>query len=202
MEVLAKEIFEDLCDSLAGECTDFSQLPKQMQENLVKFTAEVISSPRKYGHAENGVIAFVSTMSDNLKRLPLNGVNSKCLSITTENMWPDTLNEVFSRIGANKIWEKLGQQAGLQAFFQSGEPQKATSEARSFLTTFMDLRNKIAHPSGAFAWPSIETSLKHVDYCETVARAIADLCAVWAVTLPTKTPPAQQPSEAILATEV
>src|SRR5947207_6445581 len=97
LENFVKETFEDLCDGLVSECGDFTHLPKPMQENLVRFTAEVIASPRKFGHAENGVIAFVNTLADNLNRRPLNGVNSKCLSITTENMWPDTLNEMFVR---------------------------------------------------------------------------------------------------------
>jgi hypothetical protein len=40
-ENLVREIFEDLCDALAGECAEFSHLPKQMQANLVKYMADV-----------------------------------------------------------------------------------------------------------------------------------------------------------------
>ena len=106
-ENFVREMFEDLSDTLAGQCGLFSHLPRQMQDNLTKYTAEVIANPRKYGHAANGVIAFVTTMADNLNGRPLAGVNSKCLSITSENMWPDTLSEIFGRIGANKVWERL-----------------------------------------------------------------------------------------------
>jgi hypothetical protein len=187
-ENFVREVFEDLCDQLAGECAEFSHLPKQMQENLIKYTADVIASPRKYGHADNGVVAFVSTLADNLNGRPLNGVNSKCLSITLENMWPDTVGEIFGRIGANKVWERLGQQAVLQIFFQVDKPDRATSEARKFLTRFMELRNQIAHPSGALAWPSLEQTVRHVDFCETTARALADICAVWSTTLGIRPP--------------
>ena len=134
----------------ASQFKEFSHLPKKMQENLVCFTAEVIANPRKYGHAENGVVVFVKTLSDNLTGGTLSGVNSKCLSITTENMWPDTINEIFSRIGANKVWERIGQQACIQVLFQIDQPEKATREAKKMLTDLMELRNRIAHPSGGY----------------------------------------------------
>jgi hypothetical protein len=197
-ENFVREVFEDLCDTLAGECAEFSHLPRQMQENLVRYTADVIASPRKYGHAENGVVAFVSTLADNLTGRPLNGVNSKCLSITSENMWPDTLSEIFGRIGANRVLERLGQQAGLQVFFQVDQPEKVTSETRKFLQRFMELRNQIAHPSGALAWPSMDQTVRHVDFCEATARALADICAVWATTLGNRAP---SPGSAILEDE-
>ena len=186
-ENYVRELFEDLSDTIADQCGQFSHLPKQMRTNLLKFTADVVGNPRKYGHGENGVIAFVSTMADNLKGQPLLGVNSKCLSITTENMWPDTLAEIFSRIGANNVWDRIGQQASVQTFFQVDQPEKATKDARMFLTKFMELRNQIAHPSGALAWPSMESTKQHISYCDVVGSALADVCAVWATTLGTRT---------------
>lgn len=32
----------------------YDNLPKPMKENLIKYTAEVISNPRKCGHADKG----------------------------------------------------------------------------------------------------------------------------------------------------
>jgi hypothetical protein len=200
LENFVREIFEDLCDSITADMSEFSHLPRQMQENLVKYTADVIASPRKYGHAENGVIAFVSTLSDNLNGKPLHAVNSKCLSITLENMWPETLAEIFSRIGANKVWERLGQQASVQGFFQTDQAEKATRESRKFLTAFMELRNQIAHPSGALSWPSVEQTRKHIEFCETTARALADICAVWSTTLGTRVMPITDSSSTVATT--
>lgn len=194
-ENFVRELFEDLSDNIAGQCRLFKHLPRQMQENLTKFTAEVIANPRKYGHGENGVIAFISTMADNLNGHPLTGVNSKCLSITTENMWPDTLAEVFARIGGKNVWERLGQQASLQRFFQLDQPDRATSEARKFLTEFMTLRNQIAHPSSAIVWPGVEHTLRYIEYCDVIARALDDICAVWASTLGTRIELAQGAQE-------
>lgn len=191
-ENFIREVFEDLCDSLSGQFSDFSHLPKQMRENLVKFTAEVVGNPRKYGHAENGVIAFVKTLSDNLSGSPLIGVNSKCLSITTENMWPDTVNEIFCRIGGSGVWDRVGQQASIQRFFQVDQPQKATVEAKRILKELMELRNKIAHPAVGITWPSTEQATYFLDYCETVATALAEISDLWCTTLGTRQNQAQQ----------
>jgi RiboL-PSP-HEPN len=185
-ENYVREVFEDLADTVAENCGKFTHLPKQMQENLIKLTAEVIANPRKYGHAENGVKTFVSRLADNLSGEPLTGVNSKCLSITSENMWPDTLSEIFGRIGAAKVWERVGQQARVQRFFQVDQPEKATSEARKLLIRFMELRNQIAHPSGALEWPRIDETLRYLDYCDVVGQSLSDICTVWATTLGSK----------------
>jgi hypothetical protein len=58
-ESMTRTLFEDLCQRLVGKAGHFARLPKKMRENLPIFTAKVISEPRKYGHAENGVRAFV-----------------------------------------------------------------------------------------------------------------------------------------------
>lgn len=71
-------------------------------------------------------------------------------------------------------------------FFQSEDPSKVSSEARSCLTAFMELRNKIAHPSGTLTWPSIEQMEKYIEFCEILARALTDVGGVYAVTLPTR----------------
>jgi hypothetical protein len=182
-ENYVREIFKDLADTVASNCQTFAHLPKPMQENLIKLTAEVIASPRKYGHAENGVKTFVHVLAQNLRGEPLTLINSQCLSITSENMWPDTLSEIFGRIGAPKIWERVGQQAQVQMFFQVDQPDKATSEARKLLTKFMELRNQIAHPSGELEWPRIEETLRYLNYCDVVAQSLSDICTVFAGTL-------------------
>jgi hypothetical protein len=196
-EYFVRQLFEDLCDSLALELQDFKKLPSPMKENLVRFTAEVISNPRKYGHAEQGVKGFIKTLSDNLSDQPLNSVNSMCLSITNENMWPDTVSELFGRIGGTKIWEKLGSQARIQLFFGVDQQEKATKEAKSSLRELMELRNKIAHPSGAITWPSMAECKKFLKYCRELGHAMTEICDVWSKTLGTRdnTPPISNDSD-------
>lgn len=182
-ENFVRQIFEDLADTVASEHEGFSHLPKQMRENLIIYTAEVMQNARKYGHAENGVAAFVKVLSENLSGSLSNGVNSKCLSITQENMRPDILNDLFGRIGATKLWERLGQQAPVQRHFEEDNAERASKEARTKLNDFMELRNKIAHPPGEMIWPGIDEAQGYIDFCEVLSSAIDGICQVWATTL-------------------
>jgi len=156
-----------------------------MQQNLVLLTAEVMANPRKYGHAENGVKHFVNILAENLKaQNPIAEVNSKCLSITNENMWPDTLNELFARIGAKDLWRRIGEQAGIMAFFETGESQKAESMARGLLKDFMETRNMIAHPSRTLTWPDTAKVLRFVDFIDVLTSALSDIAIVYEKSLP------------------
>ena len=107
-------------------------------------------------------------------------------------MWPDTVNEIFARIGATKVWERVGQQASVQAFFLVDRPEKATKEAKDALRELMELRNKIAHPSAGITWPSADICIRYLDYCSTVAPVLTDICALWSSTLGTRQQQAQQ----------
>jgi len=182
-ENFVRQIFEDLADSVASEHDSFSHLPKKMRESLIHFTADVMQNARKYGHAENGVAAFVTVLSENLTGSLSSGVNSKCLSITQENMRPDILNDLFARIGATKLWERLGQQAQVQRHFEQDNADRASNDAKTKLNDFMELRNKIAHPSGEMIWPGIDEAQGYIDFFEVLGSAIDGICQVWATTL-------------------
>lgn len=184
-EFFVRTLFEDLCDRIVARCQSFQNLPKSMQQNLVLLTAEVMANPRKYGHAENGVKHFVNVLAENLKdQNSLAEVNSKCLSITNENMWPETLTELFARIGAKDLWRRIGQQAGIMAFFETGEPQKAESKAKSLLKDFMNTRNRIAHPSSTLTWPDTTKVLSYVNFIDVLTSALSDIAIVYEKALP------------------
>jgi hypothetical protein len=188
-EFFVRTLFEDLSDRIVARCQSFQNLPKNMQQNLVLFTAEVMAKPRKYGHAENGVKHFVNVLAENLNdQNTLAEVNSRCLSITTENMWPDTLSELFVRIGAKDLWRRIGEQAGIMAFFGTGEPQKAENKAKALLRDFMETRNKIAHPIGTLTWPNTKEVLSFVDFIDVLASALSDIATVYEKTLPENSP--------------
>jgi len=92
-EYFVRERFEYACDHIASKCVKFSNMPKLMQENLIKLTAEVMLSPRKYGHAEKGVESFVKNLAENMRAdNGLAKINRECLSITMDNMRPDLLS--------------------------------------------------------------------------------------------------------------
>lgn len=183
-EVMARTLFEDLCQRLVSRAGQFSRLPKRMRENLPIYTAKIISEPRKYGHAEGGVRAFVTTLASNLTpNAVVERVNHECLSVTDANMRSDVLGDLFSRVGASSIWSQMSEQAALKAFFQEADSGKVEVKAKRKLNDLMDLRNKIAHPSGAFDWPSIETLRDYIGFLRLLARSMSDLVGVFEVTL-------------------
>jgi hypothetical protein len=182
-EYFIKTVFEELSMSIALKCKKFEYLPKEYKENLIALTSEVIKSPAKYNHGENGVKTFITNLSNNINGVEITDINTRCLSITSENMRPQILSDLFNRIGAKDIWIKLGHQAKLQTFFETADANKAQKDATKFLNDFMDIRNKVAHPSGSFQWPDTKAVMKHIDYFEVLSRQICDLASVYETSL-------------------
>jgi hypothetical protein len=188
-ESMTRTLFEDLCQRLVNRAGQFSRLPKKMRENLPVYTAKVISEPRKYGHAENGVRAFVTTLAANLApEAPVDRVNHECLSITDTNMRADVLADLFARVGGLNLWSQVSEQASLKTYFQEADSTKVDIKARRKLNDLMDLRNKIAHPSSEFEWPSTEALRDYLHFLRLLSRSMADLVGVFEVTLCTPEP--------------
>lgn len=183
-EAMTRTLFEDLCQRLVVKAGHFARLPKKMRENLPIFTAKVISDPRKYGHAENGVRAFVATLAANLAvDAKVERINHECLSLTDSNMRADVLADLFARVGGANLWAQVSEQATLKTYFQEADSSKVEIKARRKLNELMDLRNKIAHPSGELEWPSTEALRDYVHFLRLLARSMADLAGVFEVTL-------------------
>lgn len=178
-EFFIKTIFEELSVNIALKCKKFDYLPKEFKENLITQTSEVIKSPAKYGHGDNGRNTFITNLSNNINGVEITDINVKCLSITSENMRPQILSDLFNRIGAKDIWVKLGYQAKLQTFFETADQNKAQKDAIKFLNDFMDIRNKVAHPSGSFQWPDTKAVLNQIDYFEMLGKVILEICSVY-----------------------
>jgi len=200
-ESMTRTLFEDLCQRLVGRAGTFARLPKKMRENLPIFTAKVILEPQKHGHADNGVRAFVATLASNLEvDAKVDRINHACLSLTDSNMRADVLGDLFGRVGATKMWSQVSEQASLKTHFQEADSGKVETRARRKLDELMDLRNRIAHPSGELDWPSIDSLREHISFLRLLARAMAELVGVFEVTLcapEPATPPvlAQPPAE-------
>jgi hypothetical protein len=172
-EFFVRSTFEESCLNCISEAEKFSHLPREMRDNLVKMTVEVISNPRKYGHGDLGVRSFAKILSDNLSDLDqLTVVNHSCLSITTENMRSQVLTDLFKRIGIKNIWTTIGQQAKLKIHFETSDDQETRKKAELFLNDFMDIRNKIAHPSSSFIWPDIEYVRNAVSYFKVLSNVL------------------------------
>jgi hypothetical protein len=183
-EAMARMLFEDLCQRLVTKAGSFARLPKKMRANLPIFTAKVISDPRKYGHADNGVRAFVTTLASNLAvDATVERINHECLSLTEANMKADVLADLFGRIGVSTIWSQISEQASLKAFFQEADSKQVESKARRKLDDLMDLRNRIAHPSGELEWPSVDALREYINFLRLLGRSMFELTCVYEVTL-------------------
>lgn len=183
-EAMIKTLLEDLCQRLATKAVRYANLPKKMRENLIVFTAKVIAEPRKYGHGDGAVRSFVATLAANLEAgALLSDINYQCLSITDSNLKADVLDNLFSRVGADKIWKNISEQASMKTFFQESDASKVETQARKKLDGLMDVRNKIAHPSGEIEWPSTDNIRENIGFLRVIAKAIGDQMGVYEVTL-------------------
>ena len=195
-EFYVRERFEQACDNIASKCASIKDLPTAMRENLVKLTAEVMSSPRKYGHGEKGVEAFVKSLAENMSETAgLKNINRQCLSITSENMRPDILGDLFGRIGLKEIWRTIAEQAYVRLHFGQTQVDKTQKCCRDFLNDFMDVRNTIAHPSSNVQWPDTSKVEEYIEYFDGVTRAISEVVAMHEASFENTVPaaPATQP---------
>jgi hypothetical protein len=183
-ESMVRTMFEDLCQRLVATAKEYKRLPTRMQENLPLFTARVLSEPRKYGHAEGGVRTFVSILAQNLQpNATIERVNHQCLSITDANMRAEVLSDLFSRVGANEIWKQIAQQASIKTYFKENDVSNVEAKAKKQLNELMDLRNKIAHPSSSFEWPSSDHLKENLKFLKLLAKVLGELMGMYETTL-------------------
>lgn len=64
------------CEGISSRCGTYETLPKEMKTNLIKYTAEVISSPRKDNHGEGAVKTFVNNLAQNLYMNNVSAINT------------------------------------------------------------------------------------------------------------------------------
>jgi hypothetical protein len=178
-EYFVRERFEAACDDIAQKCAKFSNMPKSMQDSLIKLTAEVMLSPRKFGHGDRGVESFVKNLAANMSaENGLDDINRKCLSITTDNMRPDLVRDLFKRIGLEDIWKLVGEQAAVKAHFAIAQSDGATAKTKEYLNQIMDIRNQIAHPSANVEWPDVKKVGDFVKFFEVIAPVLCDVISV------------------------
>ena len=188
-EFYVRERFEQACEAIGVKCASLDHLPKPMKESLILMTAEVMLKPRKFGHAENGVESFVKRLAANMSATDgVNDINHECLSITTENMRPCVLKELFDRVGCKDIWQMIGEQACVRSHFATVQVPDAKSKCTKYLEEFMDVRNKIAHPSANVEWPNLAKVGEYITYFEVLGKAFSDVVELHEISIPTTTP--------------
>lgn len=177
-ENFVRNVFEDLSLTIASSVNEYKELPRDMRENLVSYTAEVISKPRKYGHAERGVESFIKILSRNISENDLSSINTACLSITYENMRPDVLKSLFDRIGMKDVWKGISEQFELKLFLGQTESNDTKNLAEKHLREFMDKRNMIAHPSNDLTWSDSKEIIFYIDFFESLSKSLVKACKI------------------------
>jgi len=184
-ESFIKELVEDMCKRFVTKAGTFERLPKNLKSNLIIHTGIVIQNPRKYGHAENGVNTFITTMSNNINNvLPFDRINTECITMTEANMRPDIISELFSRVGAEKVLEKVSSQATVLSHFHMTDSQQSQKELTKKLNNLIDLRNSIAHPAPSITWPSKEEIMDYIDFIIIIGKALDDITQIYVSSLP------------------
>lgn len=174
-ENYVRTLFEETCIKIAENKGSYQALHKNMKDNIVKFTAEIIANPRKYNHGEGGVITFVKNLYENIINDNVNEINYQCLSITSENMKSSTMQELFERIGIYKIWESISEQSALKTYFKSTDKDFTAKRAKNMLDLLMRLRNDIAHPSNGITWPDSNKIIEYISFLEVLSGVIKEV---------------------------
>jgi hypothetical protein len=187
-EHFVRTTFEVTCDAYAAKCQRFSDLPEKMRHNLVSFTAMVLEAPTKFGFDESHAHIFVLNLARNLEAATgLGEINSACLSITTQNMTPGILMDLFKKIGIQSLWLEISKQAQMKIFFELDRDQDVEREAKALLENLMTTRNMIAHPSGSPEFPDTNKVSTYIKFLKVLSTVLAEICRVHLATFKIKT---------------
>ncbi|UUZ68744.1 hypothetical protein LP416_02085 [Polaromonas sp. P2-4] len=178
-ESFIREKIEAAARDIGTKCGKFDCLPKEMRTSLLNLTAEVIKNPRKYGHAENGALAFIKRLAAGYTEITeQDPVNFECISVTEANMKPDVIKEICERIGFADVWGQLAAQSNMKMFFSNMDAGAVSKEAQLKLKKMMEDRNSIAHPASSTTFPTTTAISEYVAF-------VRMLCAVFELVLDT-----------------
>jgi hypothetical protein len=177
-ENYAKTIMEETSTQIAKLHETFKTLPNKFQESLINDTSKVVQNPRKYNHGEGARDSFIKNLYHNIHDDNLDIINYQCISITERNMRADVITELFSKINYKNIWDDICSQANIRQQFGGADVSKTAKECKRTLNTFMDMRNNVAHSSGAITWISKEKGNDYISFFIEFGRAMKDVCPI------------------------
>lgn len=175
-EKFSRSNFEIVCDSIAAKCTKFENLPEKMRRELKKCTADVISNHTRYGFQEHEVHIFISRLSRNLVAVDgIGEINSNCLSLTHENMRPETIANLYKRAGLSELWIKLSHQTVMQEYFDSNIAGSVQKHAMALLEDIINERNSIAHPTPDITFPGTDKVKRYAEFLEVLSISLVEV---------------------------
>jgi hypothetical protein len=93
-------------------------------------------------------------------------------------MWPETMADLFKRVGVTKLWEDIGKQSAMKVHCEIEAEHQVSREAKSRLSRLMGERNQIAHPTGTVTFPDTDGLGEHIRFLSVLAKVLADICRV------------------------
>ncbi|MCC2315605.1 HEPN domain-containing protein [Cellulomonas xiejunii] len=191
-EFFARELVVLVADEMAAKAGSYSDLPARVQKELRSRTLDVAANASRYNYKEEEVDALLVTLGTNLAsksaaaEVASDGsapeeahvgvlISPEILAITTANLRPDVLAEIFRRVDVSELWLELGKQAGLRTYLSERDERECTAEAKRRLNALMEERNSIAHPTGSTRFPDPDQVLNSVEFLKVLSRVMVDV---------------------------
>jgi len=172
-ESFARQEVEDLSLRASNNAEKYAHLPKAMRENLQLMAAMVLGNPRKY-RMDGQVETIVKTLATNLDGSSKKGeINSRCLSITTENIRSSVLDELFRRLGIEDLWARIGANPELQIYLEQPDAAQASGGCQKRLNVAVERRNSIVHNPESVTWPSTTEVTDLLDLLKHLGSALS-----------------------------
>jgi RiboL-PSP-HEPN len=177
-EYYVRQCVEVVAAELASKATSFSQLPEGLRKAYQLQTLAIAQSPNRYDYDEARIDAILAQLvSCKLGANPVE-IASDVLSKTESNMRPEVLNDILKRVGIENYWGTVGKQLPVQRLLSESDDVACVKAAKARLTDLMNLRNRIAHPTGATTFPSPEEVSQELDFLEVLAQVADDVAAM------------------------
>ncbi len=194
-EYFVRQLVTDVADDLAGRAGCYADLPEQVRAALRSRTLEIAAQPARYGYDEAGVNRLIASLAANL-RPPGPGsaagagaadgagegggvaIPSSILALTSSNMRPEVLQDVFRRVDVGNLWSEIGKQAPLKAALALRDDRACAAEARRRLAALMDERNSVAHPTATTTFPDPDRVLHAIAFLRILSRIVVDIVTI------------------------
>jgi RiboL-PSP-HEPN len=178
-EYFARELVGTIVDELVDKTAKYMDLPEALRKEYLIRTLLINQSPAKYDHTPATASVLAVELAGNLSGVnddsPNLRLDANTITITETNMNPGTLVDLFKRVGIINLWDTLGKQLPLKTYLGEVTDNGCKAVAITRLEEIMKERNKVAHPTGATAFPDVNIVEDIAQYFRVLAQVLVDL---------------------------
>jgi hypothetical protein len=180
-ESFVRELVGAIVDDLVDKATSYDELPPVLRKVYLTRTLAINESPRKYDHTPETAAVLASELANNLAGGGSSGsslrVSASTITITESNMNPNTLDDLFKRVGISRAWDTLGKQLSLKRNLNEVTDDGCKRAAMARLEEIMKERNRVAHPTAATltVFPDANSVKDMAEYLRVLAQVLAEL---------------------------